>query len=162
MPGIPNRYMTHWRRHPDLQGKLHPEYPDDLQVVIHDGGLRFSDRRPEAVWVRISDNRGDVFAGQVLNAPAQLKSVRQGQTILFLARTGTEHALMVTEKYLMERPAWEIGPCDRCGLAELFDAPSDLLRVAFPNLPAGAALETFTSFCPLCGGVQVLQARSAP
>jgi len=38
----------------------------------------------------------------------------------------------------------------------LFDAPSDLVRVIFPNLPDGAVPAMFTSFCPLCGGVQVV------
>lgn len=30
--------MNHeWRKHPRLINLLHPDYPDDLQVVVHDG-----------------------------------------------------------------------------------------------------------------------------
>lgn len=144
----------HWSTHPHLQGRLRPEHPDDLQVIVHDGGPRLTDRHPEAVWVTITDSDATAFTGRVLNAPAQLRSVRQGDTIRFVARTGVEHALMITDKYLAERPAWTIHPCDRCGLTELFDAPSDLIKVVFPGLPAGSAPEMFTAICPLCGGVQ--------
>jgi hypothetical protein len=63
----------------------------------------------------------------------------------------------VTDKYLHERPAWTIHPCQNCGFSELFDAPSDLIRVVFPNIPPGAVMQSFTSFCPLCGGVQAIE-----
>jgi len=38
----------------------------------------------------------------------------------------------------------------------LFDAPSDLQAKIFPNVPADAKMEAFTSFCPVCGGVQMV------
>jgi len=151
----------HWRTHPDLKERLHPEHPDDLQVIVHDGGPRISDRKPEAVWVTITGCDDTVFAGRVLNAPTQLRSIHQGQTIRFLTRTGVEHAVLATDRYLEERAGWSIHACDRCGLSELFDAPSDLLKVIFPNLPSGAVPEMFTSFCPLCGGVQAVEALAA-
>ncbi len=69
---------------------------------------------------------------------------------------------MVTEKYLAERGRWTLHACNKCGFDELFDAPSDLIRVAFPNLPPNAEPEMFTAFCPLCGGVQGLELRAAP
>ncbi len=150
-----------WRTHPKLKGRFHPEHPDDLQVIVHDGGPRLTDRRPEAVWVAVTGCDGDVFAGRVLNQPSQLCAVQQGQQIRFIMPAGSEHPVLVTDKYLLERPAWTIHPCQKCGLAELFDAPSDLMRVVFPNLPEGAVIEAFTSFCPLCGGVQALEFREA-
>jgi len=60
-----------------------------------------------------------------------------------------------------ERPDWSITPCNRCGLSELFDAPSDLMRVVFPNLPAGenAQMQMFTAFCGACGGIQMVRSR---
>ena len=69
---------------------------------------------------------------------------------------------MVTDKYLREREAWTIHPCRKCGLTELFDAPSDLIRVVFPNAPPGAQMSMFTAFCALCGGVQGVEARTSP
>jgi hypothetical protein len=151
-----------WRTHPKLAGRFHPEYPDDLQVLVHDGGPRLTQNRPELVWVRVIGIAGDVFRGQVLNQPHNLKSVRQGSTIQFVVPDGGQPPILVTDKYLQERGAWIIHPCRKCGLSELFDAPSDLLRVVFPNMPAGAQMSMFTSFCPQCGGVQGVQARNQP
>ena len=76
---------------------------------------------------------------------------------------GWKLPLLLTEKYLRERPDWIIRPCENCGLSELFDAPSDLVRATFPNLPDGAVLETFTTFCGMCRGrgVQVIQLKAA-
>jgi hypothetical protein len=96
-----------WRKHPALQKRFHPEHADDLQVIVHDGGPRISDRKPELVWV----------------------------------------TLRVTEKYLRERPDWIIHPCENCGLSELFDAPSELMKAIFPDLQDGAVMESFTAVC---------------
>jgi hypothetical protein len=147
----------HWRTHPKLKGRFLPNYPDDLQVIVHDGGPRISNRRPEAVWVTTTGCEGDVFTGRVLNRPSQLAMIQQNQQIHFMVAAGSQHPVLVTEKYLRDRPSWKIHACQKCGFSELFDAPSDLMRVVFPNLPDGARMESFTSFCPLCGGVQVVE-----
>jgi hypothetical protein len=60
--------MSHeWRTHPGLQGRFPDEFPDETQVIAHDGGPRFSDHRPELVWVTVTAMDGDVFTGRVLN-----------------------------------------------------------------------------------------------
>jgi hypothetical protein len=146
-----------WRSHPKLKGRFPLEHPDDLQVIVHDGGPRITDRRPEAVWVTVTGSDGDVFTGHILNEPKQLRTVQRGKQIRFVMPAGSDHPILVTDKYLRERPSWTIHPCRKCGLSELFDAPSDLMRVVFPNLPEDAVIETFTAFCPLCGGVQALE-----
>ena len=151
----------HWRNHPGLKDKLHPSHPDDLQVVVHDGGPRLTQLRPEAVWVTITSFDGRLFSGRVLNAPTQLKTVQQNQSIRFVVDTGTGHAVMVTDQYEREKGSWKIGACSKCGFSELFDAPSALVRATFPNMPADAELEGFTAFCPLCGGVQTIESLSA-
>jgi hypothetical protein len=151
-----------WREHPKLKGRFLPDYPDDLQVFVHDGGPRLSCNPAEAVWVRVIGTDGQVFLGRVLNQPHNLESVRQESEIKFVAADGAEFPVMVTEKYLKERGGWDIRPCEKCGLSELFDAPSDLMQVAFPNMPPDAQMTMFTAFCPLCGGVQVVKSRSAP
>jgi len=148
-----------WQTHPSLKDKLHPDHPNDLQVVVHDGGPRITKNQPEAVWVTITGLQNGVFSGTVLNAPRQLQSVTQNQVIEFLADNGTKHPAMVTKKYLREKQNWIISPCTECGFSELFDAPSDLIKVIFPNIPPDAVLEGFTSFCPLCGGVQTIESR---
>jgi hypothetical protein len=147
----------HWRTHPQLKGRFLPQHPDDLQVLVHDGGPRITDRRPEAVWATVTACDSEVFAGLVLNQPTQLRTVQQGQKIRFVMPAGSEHPVLVTDKYLRERSSWTIHPCRQCGFAELFDAPSDLIRAVLPTIPDGAVMETFTSICPLCGGVQVLE-----
>ncbi|MEJ8847448.1 hypothetical protein [Variovorax rhizosphaerae] len=105
---------------------------------------------------------GALFSGRVLNAPTHLKTVQQDQVIRFLMDPATGHAVMVTDKYMRERGNWKIGACTQCGFSELFDAPSDLARATFPNMPADAVLEAFTAFCPLCGGVQAIEYLGAP
>jgi hypothetical protein len=62
--------------------------------------------------------------------------------------------VLVTEKYLSERGDWKIHPRRRCGMSELFDAPSELHRVVFPDMPPDCRSVLFTALCPLCGGVQ--------
>lgn len=150
----------HWRTQPELTHRLHPQHPDDLQVLVHDGGPRITRQKPELVWVTITSFEDGIYGGRVLNAPNQLQSVAQHQIIRFKVESGTDYAVMVTEKYLREKPNWNITPCDKCGFTELFDAPSDLIRAAFPSMPADAQLEAFTAFCPLCGGVQLLAAKT--
>ena len=151
-------YTTPWRSDPMLNGQFHPEYPDDLQVVVHDGGPRFTDKQAELVWVTATGKHGKAYRGKVLNQPQGLLSVKQGDEILFIAVSGSEHPFQVSEKYLDERNDWVIKPCDKCGFAELFDAPSDLLKKVFPNVGKNAneEMQMFTSFCPMCGGVQVI------
>jgi hypothetical protein len=153
---------TDWRNHPKLAGRFHAEHPDDIQVIVHDGGPRMTQRRPEAVWVRVVGCEGDVFTGDVLNPPTQLLSVKLGDRIQFLAPQTGEHLLMVRGSYLRERAGWTIHACDKCGLSELFDSPSDLVRKVFPNLRPGEAPQMFTAFCGLCGGVQVVENATVP
>jgi hypothetical protein len=152
-----------WRTHRRLQGRFHPDFPDDIQVIVHDGGPRLSKVAPEIVWVRVTDGEGDLLTGTVLNQPANVTSAPAGGSIRFIVPDSGEYPLLVTEKYLLERPHWVIRPCDRCGLTELFDAPSDLIRVVFPFLPTtdGAQMDVFTAFCGCCGGVQVVRRAGA-
>jgi len=150
-----------WRDHPELRGRFHPDAPDDVQILVHDGGPRITDRSPEAVWATVTGCAGDdVFTARIVNQPHQLKSIAQGSEIKFVSPSGA-HLLMVTAKYLLERPDWSIHPCDQCGLDELFDPPSDLMRAIFPDIPKDAIMEVFTSFCGACGGVQIVQYKDA-
>jgi hypothetical protein len=149
-----------WRTHPRLQGRFHPDFPDDIQVIVHDGGPRLSRAGREIVWVRVTDGEGDLFAGTLLNQPVNVTCVSAGDSIQFIVPESGKHPLLVTEKYLLERPDWVIHPCSRCGLTELFDAPSDLIRVVFPPLSEAGPAEVpvmFTAFCGCCGGVQVVE-----
>lgn len=149
-----------WRDHPKLRGRFHPEYPDDLQIIVHDGGPRLTDRRPEAVWVRVLAHDAGVFTGEVLNHPEQLLTVKQGDRVQFVVPQSGEYPLMVRPKYLRERAGWVIHPCNQCGLSELMDAPSELIAKVFPDLPPGATPAMFTAFCGLCGGAQVVESAA--
>jgi hypothetical protein len=145
-----------WRNDPALQGRFHPEHPDDLQVIVHDGGPRFTKLPPELMWVRVTAARPGAYIGTLLNPPHGLTSVREGGEVLFICPPGSQHPFRTSEKYLAERPDWDVAPCNKCGFPELFDAPSDLARRVFPDLPPGQVPEMMTAFCPMCGGVQVL------
>ncbi len=150
-----------WRQHPLLRERFLPEHPDDLQVIVHDGGPRLTQARPEAVWVTVTAMDGDVFRGRVLNEPQQLARVKRGDEIRFVVPAGAPYPILVTEKYLRERVAWTVHPCDKCGLSELFDAPSELIAATFKSLPPDAQPEMFTAICPLCGGGQVVELKGA-
>ncbi|NLF68239.1 MAG: DUF2314 domain-containing protein [Candidatus Anammoximicrobium sp.] len=150
-----------WREHPELKGRFHPEYPDDVQVVIHDGGPRRTENRLEVVWLRVSWMDGDVMQGRVLNQPVQLQTVRRGSQIRCLVADAIEYPVMVTDQYLQERSDWIIRPCDECGFSELFDAPSDLIRAESPTAPTDAEVGEFSAVCPLCGGIQVVMPRKS-
>lgn len=149
-----------WREDKSLKGRFNPDYPDDLQVLVHDGGPRMTDHPYELMWVRVVGTHGPAYAGLLLNAPHGLTSVKQGDKILFMGSETSQHPFRVTERYLVERASWEISPCNKCGMAELFDAPSDLIARVFPDLSEGAAPEVFTSLCPLCGGVQFVSSKA--
>src|SRR5262245_59420678 len=121
---------TPWRDDPRLAGRFHPDYPDDLQVLVHDGGPRFPPPPPELTWVRITGvddapptPAGVAYRGTLLNAPHNLTSIRAGDSLLFLCPPTAPHPLLTSARYLKQRPDWRIVPCDRCGLDELFDAP---------------------------------------
>src|SRR5436309_3534925 len=104
--------MTSWRQHPKLQGRFHPDFPDDLQVIAHDGHPAISGRGAELVWVRVTAAEGDVFKGQVLNKPFQLLNVAEGVAILFIVPEAGEHPLHVTTEYLAQRDSWRLlMPC---------------------------------------------------
>lgn len=147
-----------WRRDPLLQGRFHPEYPDDLQVIVHDGGPRLTKNTPELMWVSVVGKSGRAYRGKLLNKPHGLASAKQGDEILFLAGPKGIDPFFVTPKYLQEREHWHILPCNKCGMPELFDAPSDLIAAVFPKLKdqKNVAEMKFTSFCPLCRGVQLI------
>lgn len=150
-----------WRQHPKLRNRFHPDAPDDLQVIVHDGGPRLSANSPELIWVTLTSVDGhDVFTGRVLNQPQNLKSISLGTIIKFVAPAG-DYLVMVTEKYLAERDRWSIHGCNKCGFDELFDAPSDLIRAIFPDIAADTSMEMFTSFCGICGGVQGIQDKNS-
>lgn len=144
-----------WRSNPRLTCRFHPQCPDDLQVIIHEGGPRLSQSLPELVWVSITREESDaVFVGTILNQPHNLKSLKAGDEIKFIVPDVGRYPLLTTDKYLAERPQWKIHGCSECGLTELFDAPTDLIRVIFPHTPSTGEIEMFTSFCGVCGGVQ--------
>ena len=157
--------MTSWRQHPKLQGRFHPEFPDDLQVIAHDGHPRISGHGAELVWVRVSAAEGDVFRGKILNTPVRLTSVAEGTEILFIIPDAGEHPLHVSAQYLAQRGSWRLlMPCQKCGLTELLSPARDLFRSTFPSL-GDDPLEkgfTLTTKCGWCGGGQVVRIKRVP
>ena len=159
-----------WRVDPELAGRFEPAFLDDLQVLVHDGERRRTGVASELCWVRITDagatlvrrtvdgaiRTSVVYGGTLLNQPHRLTSVRQGDRVQFLADAGAPHPMLVADAYLTERPAWAIDPCDRCGFAEAMDPPSVLWHTRFGGVH-GVVASAFTSFCPLCGGTQMLR-----
>jgi hypothetical protein len=161
-----------WRRDPLLAEKFHPQFPDDIQALVHDGDPRRTRRGPELCWVRIQrvdraptrrlaatdiEPSRHVYIGELLNQPHTLQSVKRGERIKLISVHGLAYPLHVTDEYLREREDWTITPCTKCGMSECFDPPSVMVTVRFPDAPPNAEMTAFTSFCSHCGGVQELQ-----
>ena len=79
--------MAQWHNDPDLKERFHPQYPDDLQVLIHEGSFRFTDKKPEVAWVHIlnrlqwmHEGFDDSYAyrGILLNKPHQTREASGG------------------------------------------------------------------------------------
>src|SRR5437870_5758866 len=132
-----------WRRDPLLAKHFHPQFPDDLQVFVHDGDPRRTRRGPELCWVRLqrADAGVGVYLGELLNQPHTLTSVKRGETVKVMAVPGMPHPLQVTDEYLRERARWKITPCDKCGASECWDPPSVMAKVRFPDAPPDAVIE---------------------
>ena len=152
-----------WRSDPGLRGRFHPQYPDDLQVLVHDGEPRRTGKRTEVCWVRVDGGEAGLYEGELLNQPHQLATVKAGERIRFLSGAGGKHPLHVTPEYLAERDGWEIQPCPSCGMKETLDPPSVMARTRFPDAGGSetAVPVMFTAHCALCGPphAQVLKRR---
>jgi hypothetical protein len=171
-----------------LKGRFHKHFPDDLQVLVHDGEPRRTGRQPELCWVRIVEAENGpprrfifmpkgtlsesefarkyrtnetVYVGKLLNAPHALQSVRRGDTVRFLVAGGLNQPLQVTLEYLEERESWWIAPCNKCGMGECLDPPSVMAKLRFPDQPPDVVAQTFTAFCPECGGMLLLSNERA-
>lgn len=141
-----------WRDHPKLRGLLNPDAPDELEVLIHEGGPSLAPTAPESLIVRITGVDGDVFTGQLVESPRRLATLVHLDAIRFIVPDAAK-PMLVTEKYLHERDDWIVGPCARCGMTELFDAPSDLTAEAMASQP-------FTTDCCGCGGPMNVRHRA--
>jgi hypothetical protein len=152
----------HWNEHPKLRGRFLPEFPDELQVIVHDGGPHVSDRRPELARIRVTECQDEVFSGVVLNKPFQLQNTKQGSQIQFIVPDGGPHPLQVSQKYMEERPSWRLLiACKKCGLTELFDPPSLLLATSFPSVTVDqlSCGFSFTTRCGWCGDRMVVRLK---
>lgn len=151
-----------WRVDPALQGRFHAQFPDDLQVLVHDGEPRRTGKGTELCWLRVvavDEGGPGRYLGELLHPPHALTTVRAGDRLRFIAAPGGRHPLHVTDAYLAERDAWDIQPCPGCGLREALDPPSLMAAGRF-----GAEVPLmFTAHCPLCGppAAQVLSPRHA-
>jgi len=158
---ISNRaHAANWHAHPKLKGRFLVKHGNQLHVIAHEGGPQLTARRPELLVVEVIGCEGEVFLGRVKHQPIQLQTVQLGGRIRFLVPAGSRYPVLVTEKYLQERSHWNIGPCSKCGFSELFDAPSELIRILFPHSTLGVSRGPFKIPCPLCNGLQRVSANT--
>src|SRR5262245_38476224 len=110
--------MTVWRNDPELSARFHPQYPDHIQALLHDGEPRRTNRPPEACWVAVTAVHGrmrfadvacepggprsaarvhwierPVYRATLLHPSHALTTVREGQSILFLVVPGVPYPL---------------------------------------------------------------------
>ena len=161
-----------WHNDPLLAGRFHPQFPNDIQALVHDGDPRRTRRGPELCWIRILrvdraptrrlantdvEPSRHIYVAELLNQPHTLESVKRGERIKVISVHGLPHPLHVHDDYLREREDWTITPCSKCGMSECFDPPSVMIQLRFPEAPKDTQMMAFTSFCSHCGGVQELQ-----
>jgi hypothetical protein len=147
-----------WRRDGRLAGRFHADCPDDLQVLVHDGGPKTSRNPRELIWARIVAARGTDYVAVALNQPHAVRTVVEGQHFTFRV-VGAPHPLLVGAAYLSERDGWQIEPCSGCGLDELLDPPSRLAAISFGNT-GGSLPVAFTQHCPLCHNGSLMVRRA--
>jgi hypothetical protein len=169
-----------WREDPDFVGRFHPEYPDDLQVVVHEGSWRFTKIQPELMWATLTSRLewthqdgkvGYVYKGVLINQPHQLTTLKLGDEILLRARKGYPYAVRMTHQTAMELDYAEITPCTKCGLPFMFDPPTAFIKSTYSGMidqlineaPAGGGFVS-THFCPVCGpaGQLFIKLKIAP
>ena len=150
-----------WKEHPILKPLIPPGYPDDVPAIVHEG-FRAATTSPEKVWIRISDMSNSILTATLLNSPHQLPSLTEGNTYLFqISSAGIP--VLVSDSYLKEIVDWRFAiPCKKCGNDVLFDNPSTIMRIAFPNMPANSTMDAFSTFCPLCSDPIVLRHKDTP
>lgn len=139
-----------WRAAPALAGRFTvPGYPDDLQVLVHDGGPKFTESPLELIWARVVSQEGCDFFAIAANQPTGVHAVRHGEMFAFRASAGLPHPLMVSADYRRERSRASIEPCERCGADELLDPPSRLVAHAFGDgdIPPTAVLNERCWWC---------------
>ena len=155
-PGSPD----HWRRNPKTASKfLLADDPDDIQVLVHEGGRRTTQSKPELLYVRTTGQANNYYKGVLVDELQLLKSVQKGTEIIYKIQTGREVPVRLLPSYINELKDWEVSPCDKCGFTELFDAPTEVMKLSFPNLRAGEVMEAFTTTCNLCGGKQAVRSK---
>jgi hypothetical protein len=169
--------MTSWRTDPALASRFHRDFPDDLQVIVHDGEPRRTGKQPELCWARITGERARaqfprgphdaptyhdtaVYIATLLNQPHELTTIRGGERIFLVVAEGLPHPLMVTRDYLTERAVWSVVPCNRCGAEHTLDPPTTMAETRFPGTEAGTRPIAFSAFCP-CGGTMMLSLIAA-
>ena len=151
-----------WENCAALLGRTHPNYPDDLQVVVHQGGPRFSSLPPEYIWVKIIGYDQGIFKGTIRNKPHNLTDYKLGSEILFhIPSNKSCKPVMLTQEVVHESKQWTVVPCTKGYNEILFDPPSKFVEKIFPNLGADNGPEAFTYFCGICGGVMVVRAKGS-
>jgi WD40 repeat protein len=151
--------IVDWRNDPALRGRFNPQFPDDIEVLVHDGHPGFTGRSPERAWVRIHGRHGVAWTGTLLNQPYHLQSIAKGGDVLFIAPSSGKDLVQVTPKYLEERREWTVGSCSKCGISETFCPPSELLEHTNTPPHARSQVRRLTAPCPMCDGSQVLTRR---
>lgn len=157
MPAFPPDPSNPWVAHPRLAPHAIPERADHVRVRVHAGGPRVSQVAARLAEVRVTGGDGYAFFGVLAEPVPGLEPLARGSTIRFVAPEDGSAPLLVTDRYLAERPRWTIHPCEHCGLGELYDAPSDLIKATFPELGAAETPRLFATACGACGGSQLVQ-----
>jgi hypothetical protein len=145
-----------WRRDPRVAAFCHPEYPDDAEVLFWFSGGQTA----EKMWVRMSGVDAAVgYRGQLLNTPHASQEVTAGSPVAIHPLNPPNRPVWVSPTIARNLALFEAA-CTACGCDV---HPADLEAVGrqqFPNVPAEAQVELFTTRCPLCSQPMAVSRRT--
>ena len=142
-----------WRSDPNLKGRFHPEFPDDLQALFYD--YESIPRRPdrEMMWVQLTRQvTAGVYEGTLLNQPNELTGVRQNDQVMIRVAPGMSYPVYLPTRAARDRDGWG-ALCQKCGFDMLPCPPAGLIDTQFPNRPEDGQgeMQMFTTRCWACG-----------
>lgn len=143
-----------WREHPKIKDKFHPRHPDDLKAIFFFPEIR----RAEAMWVRLINTDDEIggYRGLLLNQPQSAKEPKVQSLVTIRSVMGVQEPVYISPIMRQNWREWR-SRCRGCGFDLIFEPIEEMTKRAFPPLPPGTQLQTFTARCLLCAETIVVE-----
>jgi hypothetical protein len=146
--------MSQWHQDPALAGKFHPQMPDDIEATF----IHLGKKTLEKMWVRLEAAHAVGYVGQLLNTSHVEPAFAAGVRVLVRPSRSHPPMLFVPQVAAQNLERWK-SECSQCGFDLVFIAVAELVKMQFPNVPAGAEMQQFTTRCLMCRGTMHVALR---